>query len=57
MPLVSSSVMAKRLGVARITVQRMARRGQIPALKVGPRLYRFDVNAVLAALQQERVNA
>ena len=33
------------------TVQRMCRKGELPAFKVGPRLWRIDKNKALAQLE------
>lgn len=43
------------MGVCPKTVQRMCRMGELPAHKVGARLWRIDKNAALA-WQQEREN-
>ena len=38
------------MGVCPKTVQRMCRMGELPAYKVGPRLWRIDKNAALARM-------
>lgn len=43
---------AALMGLNLKTVQRMCRTGELPACKVGPRLWRIDKNAAL-----ERMNA
>jgi excisionase family DNA binding protein len=48
--LVDAGVVARALGVAEATVRSMARRGELPAVAVGPRLMRFDLAAVLRSL-------
>lgn len=39
---------AELMGLHPKTVQRMCRMGELPAYKVGPRLWRIDKNAALA---------
>ena len=43
---------AAMIGVCPQTVQKMCRLGQLPATKVGPRLWRIDKNAALAQMNE-----
>lgn len=43
------------LGVCPKTVQKMCRMGELPAYKVGPRLWRIDKNAALAWMNGENL--
>jgi excisionase family DNA binding protein len=47
MSLVSASEYARRIGLSENTVRRLARNGDIPAVKVGKRIWRFDTDAPL----------
>jgi excisionase family DNA binding protein len=49
--LVEAAVVAAALGVCETTVRRMASRGELPSIALGPRLMRFNLSQVLAALQ------
>jgi excisionase family DNA binding protein len=49
--LVDASVVAEALGVSTATIWRLARRGDLPCLTVGGRVRRFNLPAVLRALQ------
>ena len=51
--LLSIEELAKRLNCHPSTVRRMAKLGRLPALRIGA-LYRFDFEAVMKALTQER---
>lgn len=42
---------ATMMGLDAKTVQRMCRKGELPAFKVGPRLWRIDKNKALAQLE------
>jgi excisionase family DNA binding protein len=42
--------LAELLKVSETTVRRLAREGRIPALRITPRLLRFQLKAVLSAL-------
>jgi len=48
--LVDAEVVAEALGINVVLVRRMARRGELPAVAVGPRLMRFDLATVLKSL-------
>lgn len=48
--LLTSEQLADRLRVSAETVREWARRGSIPTLRLSPRVIRFDLEAVLAAL-------
>ncbi len=48
--MVTSSELAKRLGVCSATVRRMREEGRIPAVQLGPRTWRYDLKAALAAV-------
>ena len=47
----STSQLAKKLGVHRITVIRMANDGRIPFMKISDTEYRYDFEKVMAALE------
>ena len=49
--LLSTTKMAKKLGVHRITVVRMANDGRIPYIKISDTEYRYDAEKVIAALE------
>lgn len=36
------------LGITTVTLRRMARAGEIPAKKVGPKIWRFEKSALMA---------
>lgn len=36
------------LGITTVTLRRMARDGEVPAKKIGPRLWRFEKSALMA---------
>lgn len=40
------------MGLCTKTVQRMCREGELPAVKVGPKLWRIDKNAALERMGQ-----
>lgn len=44
------------MGVCHKTVQKMCRMGELPAYKVGPRLWRIDKNAALAWMNGENLS-
>lgn len=48
--LLTARELAKRLRVSPETVRAWARRGAIPALRLSPKVIRYDAQAVLAAL-------
>ena len=50
--LVDAKEMGRRIGLDPQTVKRMARHGQIPVIKINPRVIRFDPNEVIAALKE-----
>ena len=49
--LISTTEMANKLGVHRITVVRMAKDGRIPFVKISDTEYRYDMDKVIAALE------
>lgn len=49
--LVSTTQLAKKLGVHRITVIRMANDGRIPYIKISDTEYRYDYEKVIATLE------
>ena len=49
--LLSTTKMAKKLGVHRITIVRMANDGRIPYIKISDTEYRYDAEKVIAALE------
>lgn len=49
--LISTTKMAKRLGVHRMTVVRLVKAGRIPYIKISSTEYRYDADKVLAALE------
>jgi excisionase family DNA binding protein len=53
-PLVTADAIAECLGITTRSVLRMANRGTIPAVRLNPRLLRFDRDAVLAAIQTQQ---
>ena len=53
-PLLSMVDAAKRLGIARDTLKRMARRGEITSVKLG-KLRRFEPSVIRAYIAQHRV--
>ena len=52
--LLSTSQLAKKLGVHRITVIRMANDGRIPYIKISDTEYRYDYKKVMAALEANK---
>lgn len=46
-PMMDVDYAAMILGLNPDTLRRMARRGDVPARKVGPRLWRFEKNALM----------
>jgi excisionase family DNA binding protein len=50
--LLSIDELAKRLNCHPSTIRRLAKQGRVPAVRVGT-LYRFDLNAVMKALQSQ----
>jgi excisionase family DNA binding protein len=48
--LITTSDLARRLGVTSDTIRKWARDGRIPCLRVGQKTLRFDPKAVLNAL-------
>jgi excisionase family DNA binding protein len=53
-PLSTAREIAEILGVSTWTVYDWSRSGRIPAIRATPRVVRFDVDAVLAALEGGR---
>lgn len=53
-PMLTTEQVAARLKVDEETVRRMARRGDLPAIRIGGRL-RFDPDELAAALERNRV--
>jgi len=53
-PLVDAHVIARRLAISERTVRRLAQQGRIPARKVGPRSWRFDLGEVEAGFARWR---
>jgi excisionase family DNA binding protein len=51
--LLTVSQLAERLHIRPRTVQIWARRGRIPAIKLSPKVVRFNWLAVLAALREQ----
>ena len=49
--LLSTTQLAKKLGVHRITVVRMANDGRIPYIKISDTEYRYDYDKVIEALE------
>ncbi len=49
--LVDAASVAVALGICEATVRRMASRGELPSIALGPRLVRFNLTHVLAELQ------
>lgn len=54
--LLSTTQMAKKLGVHRITVVRMANDGRIPYIKISDTEYRYDSEKVITALENSTNN-
>jgi excisionase family DNA binding protein len=54
MNLVTAVQVAEAIGVSRDLVLDMARRLELPSVKIGKRLVRFDLSEVRAALDQRR---
>ena len=50
--LVDAAELARIVGLPEASVRRLARKGELPALRFG-RLWRFDVDRVMAALEQQ----
>lgn len=48
--LLTAQELAKRLRVSTETVREWARRGDIPTLRLSPKVIRYDAEAVLAAI-------
>jgi excisionase family DNA binding protein len=53
-PLMSVSEYARRLSVTEQTVRKWAREGRIPAVRVGPRLWRIDGDVGLSTMPNSR---
>ncbi len=49
--LLTAVELATKIGVRPDTVKLWARKGMIPAIRISPKVIRFDLSAVLAALQ------
>ena len=49
--LLSTTQLAKKLGLHRITVVRMANDGRIPYIKISDTEYRYDYGKVIEALE------
>ena len=54
--LLSTTKMAEKLGVHRITVVRMAKDGRIPYIKISDTEYRYDSEKVIKALEANANN-
>ena len=52
--LLSRAELAARLGVTPTTIGRWTRLGRIPARQLSPKVVRYDLSAVLAALEAHR---
>ncbi len=52
--LVTAGEMADRLRVRPLTLQKWARDGRIPAVRITPKVIRFDPEAVIAALEKRQ---
>ena len=52
--LISTSELAERLDVHKITVQRMANDGRIPCIKISSTEYRFKYSDVMEALKLKK---
>ena len=50
--LVSAATLSECLDLSPVTILGMARRGEIPCVKLNPRVIRFDPDAVLARLRE-----
>jgi excisionase family DNA binding protein len=55
--LVSAKEVAEVLSLDQNTVRKLAKSGSIPSYRVGPRLFRFSIEAVHAALKPTPVTA
>ena len=53
MPLIRAKQMAERLGLSLETIRRLARAGRVPCLQVNSRVWLFDEEAVLKALESK----
>jgi excisionase family DNA binding protein len=53
----TSEAMAEMLSCSPRFVQLLAQRGEIPSLRVGKKLWRFEAEAVLAALGGKGLNS
>lgn len=51
--LIKKKELAKRLSVSPHTIDAWVQRRDIPCIKVTPRLYLYDVDAVMAAIRQK----
>jgi hypothetical protein len=49
--LVGARLVGEALGISADSVRRMARRGDVPFVQITPRLMRFDLRAVLRAIE------
>ena len=47
-PMMDTDYASLILGIGPDTLRRMARRGDVPAKKIGPRLWRFEKEALMA---------
>lgn len=54
--LLSTTEMAKRLGVNRQTLQRWSKAGRVPRVRLGSRTFRYNPPDVLEALAAEGVS-
>ena len=52
--LLSSNNLCKQLGVSRITLGRMVKRGQIKPIRFSPKNHRFDINDVADFLNNSK---
>lgn len=50
--LISTTKMAKRLGVHRMTIVRLVKAKRIPYIKISSTEYRYDAEKVIAALEE-----
>ena len=56
MKLLSTNELAEKLNVHRITVVRMVNDGRIPYIKISDTEYRYDLEKVMARLEENTTN-